>query len=323
MKSDLISVVIPAYNVEEKINRCINSLLEQTYQNLEIIIVNDGSTDLTAQKCEEYSNRNEIKYISISNGGVSNARNIGMKSAKGKYITFVDADDYIEKDMIEKLVNLIMDSDLVICGKNVVTKDGVIQEEIKIDKAKVEKEDILLLYKAKILNPPYCKLYRTEIIRMNQLQFDSYLSVGEDLLFNLQYIKQIVQPITILKENLYNYEKLNANGLSEKYHKNMLEMKTKIVKEMKKDIHVSEKEERDFEIILFNLLFSSVTNEWKDKSNSLWHRYVNAYKKLKSKEIMDQIETLKKKQIITTFDEKLLNSYLYGFYIIFLRKRIK
>jgi glycosyltransferase involved in cell wall biosynthesis len=323
MKNDLISVVIPAYNVEEKINRCINSLLEQTYPNLEIIVVNDGSTDSTAQKCEQYSHNKQINYIAISNAGVSNARNVGMRSAKGKYITFVDADDYVEKDMLEKLVNRIMDSDLVICGKNVITKDAIIHEEIKIGTTKVKKKDLLLLYQAKILNPPYCKLYKMDIIHRNQLQFDTNVSVGEDLLFNLQYIDKIFKPIAIVKENLYYYEKLNANGLSEKYHKNMLEMKTKIVKEMKKDIHVSQQQEREFEIILFQLLFSSVTNEWKDKSKNLFSRYSEAYKKLKSKEIMNQIEKLKEKRILTAFEYRILTSYFYGFYIIFLRKRIK
>lgn len=323
MKNDLISVIIPAYNVEEKINRCINSLLEQTYPNLEIIVVNDGSTDLTAQKCEQYSHNNQIRYISISNGGVSNARNVGMRSAKGKYITFVDADDYVEKDIMEKLVDKIIDSDLVICGKKVITKDAVIQEEIKIEKSKVKKTDLLLLYQAKILNPPYCKLYKMDIIRKNQLQFDTNISVGEDLLFNLQYIDKILEPIAIVKENLYYYEKLNTNGLSEKYHKNMLEMKTKIVKEMKKDIHVSQQQEREFEIILFQLLFSSVTNEWKNKSKTIVSRYREAYKKLKSKEVMDQIEKLKAKKILTSFEYRILTSYFYGFYIIFLRKRIK
>lgn len=323
MKKDLISVIVPVYNVEKKINRCINSLLEQTYQDLEIIVINDGSTDSTVQKCEEYSINNQIKYISVCNGGVSNARNIGIKNAKGSYITFVDADDYVEKEMIERLYQAIGNCDLAICGKNVITKNGVICETINLELEQVEKTDILLLYKTKILNPPYCKLYKTDIIHTNQMEFDTSVSNGEDLLFNLQYIKNITQPIAILKENLYNYEKINQNGLSEKYHKNMLEMKTKIVEQMKKDIHVLKQEERDFEIILFDLLFSAVTNELKDKSKNLIKRYNQAYKILKSKEVMDQIKKLRDKEILKQFDFMILTSYFYGLYIIFLRKRIK
>ena len=98
----LISIVIPAYNVEKYIDRCIKSVLDQTYNNLQIIIVNDGSTDSTLEKCQKYRDH-RIEVYSKQNGGLSDARNYGIQFAEGKYIAFVDSDDWLAKTMISEL----------------------------------------------------------------------------------------------------------------------------------------------------------------------------------------------------------------------------
>lgn len=119
MEEDLISIIVPVYNVEEYLKECIDSILIQTYKNLEIILVNDGSTDKCKDICLEYLNIDKrIKFIDKKNEGLSKARNDGIKIAKGKYLVFVDSDDYIHKNMIEILYNNLKKTNtrVSICG---------------------------------------------------------------------------------------------------------------------------------------------------------------------------------------------------------------
>ena len=119
-KNRKVSIVVPVYNVENYISRCINSLIKQSYKNLEIVLVDDGSTDLSAKICDEYKKiDSRIKVIHKKNGGLSDARNFGIDNCTGEYICFVDSDDWIEKEMIKTLIENIVDtkSDIAICGR--------------------------------------------------------------------------------------------------------------------------------------------------------------------------------------------------------------
>ena len=108
MKNELISIVVPIYNVEKYLEKCVESILRQTYKNIEIILVDDGSPDLCGEICENYKKIDKrITVIHKKNGGLSDARNYGIKHSNGKYITFIDSDDYVERDYIEYLYNLI------------------------------------------------------------------------------------------------------------------------------------------------------------------------------------------------------------------------
>lgn len=118
-QDDIISVIIPVYNTKNYLNKCIDSVLRQTYKNIEIIIIDDGSTDGSAELCDMYAKKDKrIKVLHKENSGVSDARNHGLKIAKGKYIGFVDSDDYIEETMYEYLYNLIKknNADMSICN---------------------------------------------------------------------------------------------------------------------------------------------------------------------------------------------------------------
>lgn len=123
-KNALISMIVPVYNVEQYIEKCLESIINQTYNNIEIILIDDGSTDKSGIICDNYSKiDNRIKVFHKKNGGLSDARNFGIKKSKGKYITFIDSDDSIESDYIEYLYNLIKKYDvkLSICAYTVVT----------------------------------------------------------------------------------------------------------------------------------------------------------------------------------------------------------
>ncbi len=165
---DLITVVIPIYKVEKYLQKCLDSIINQSYKNLEIILVNDGSPDNCGKICDEYAKKDtRIKVIHKENGGLSDARNIGIKNANGKYITFIDSDDYITEDYVEYLYELIKKYNvkLSICGIKTVWK------ETKIQKREKEKEELLnskqafenMLFAKGIEVAAYGKMYLTEL----------------------------------------------------------------------------------------------------------------------------------------------------------------
>lgn len=115
----MVSVLIPAYNAEKTINRCLDSILSQTYQNIELIIVNDGSKDNTLSILSDYAEKDDrILVCNQPNEGVASARNTGLRNANGNYILYVDADDWIEPNMIQRMMNLMEDADIVFCGND-------------------------------------------------------------------------------------------------------------------------------------------------------------------------------------------------------------
>ena len=169
--NDKISVILPVYNVEEYLRKCINSILNQTYKNFELIIINDGSTDNCPSICDEYKNiDNRIQVIHQENKGLSVARNVGIDLSKGKYITFIDSDDYIDSKYIEILYNLITeyDADISICHHTKIYNKTLI---IKTHKEKEYKKEILSkkeAYKKMILDKEinfmvWGKLYKKNI----------------------------------------------------------------------------------------------------------------------------------------------------------------
>lgn len=317
---DLISIIVPMYNVENTIEKCVKSILEQTYENIEIILVNDGSTDNTLKVCQKYQDNSKVIIINKQNEGVSEARNCGIEKANGKYIVFIDADDYIEKNMVKELYENLGENDLVICGKNIIKNNSLIQDPIIVKKNTFSKEEWLTLYKAKILNPPYCKLYLKEIIDNFNIRFPKEISVGEDLIFNLNYIKHINNNVRIVNKNLYNY--VLGNGLSRKYTKNMLTMKKGLVKTMAEvNSFLGIEETIEITKISWDFIWSSITNEFAQKNTSYLKKYISAYKKIHTREFQEQLKNFKEKKIVTKFDYLFIQTYLFFIYMI--KKKIK
>lgn len=164
----LVSIIIPIYNVEKYLEKCIKSIINQTYRNLEIILINDGSTDESAKICEAYKELdNRIIFINKKNGGAASAKNEGLKVAKGDYITFVDSDDFVELDMIEYMVNTIKkyNSDIVQCSFTNLYKNTEKFKQDKIIEQKIGSKDFLELFITKWDSSLFWnKLFKREVI---------------------------------------------------------------------------------------------------------------------------------------------------------------
>ena len=193
-----ISVVMPVYNKELYLEKTLQSILNQTYKNFEIIIVNDGSTDNTKQICDEYAKKDSrISVYHIENGGVSNARNIGLKYVTGEYIQFIDGDDCINQGIFEKYISILESKnyDILFSSYNKVDYLGNLLDRVDIGyDGEYKKEEILLDFAEQQIKTGYygCvsnKLLKKDIIRKNRLIFNTTISVAEDLDFFLDVYK--------------------------------------------------------------------------------------------------------------------------------------
>lgn len=171
---DLITIIVPVYNVEQYLSRCIDSLIKQTYKNIEIILVDDGSTDLSGKICNEYANRNKsIKVIHKKNGGLSSARNVGLKNATGKYVGFVDSDDWVTPDMFEYLYHLLKktNTQVATCSYALVKSGNTYLKKKKIIEDMKQGKEILSYYMVNGLNcivsqyPIWNKLYDIDLFK--------------------------------------------------------------------------------------------------------------------------------------------------------------
>lgn len=185
-----ISIIIPIYKTEKYLRHCIDSLLKQTYPNYEIILILDGSPDNSIDICKEYSEKYQnISYYEKKNGGVSSARNMGLKYAKGNYVTFIDSDDFVSDTYLSHLLS--EDTDLSVCGfiDMPSKKENIISQNNQIFDYK-DINSLLSSHINSILFKSACgKLFKTEIIKQYNLSFDTNIYFGEDSTFMLQYLQ--------------------------------------------------------------------------------------------------------------------------------------
>ena len=193
MSKDMISIIIPVYNIEKYLRKCIESILIQTYHDLEIILVDDGSPDVSPQICDEYAeNDKRVKVIHKKNGGVSSAKNAGLSIATGNYITFVDGDDFLDEDTYEFLINNIKkyDADISVCGKYKYYEDGTEEKDNEsITPVHLVSNQIEWFVNAnRNAAQTWNKLYKKELI--GNIRFDENITMAEDWKFNYQVIKK-------------------------------------------------------------------------------------------------------------------------------------
>lgn len=217
---DLISIVVAVYNAESTLKKCVDSLLGQTYKNIEIILVNDCSKDNSLEICRNYAkiNSNIVVVDNPINMKVSATRNNGIKVSTGKYICFIDSDDYIEQTYIQKLYDLQQEYKMMpICGfmyHDEVAKKNPVKYVYSGGSGVVSLGEAFRLYDELYLTALWNKLFDNNKIKENNILFDENLSIGEDLKFTLEYLKvDNSATVFVLAEPLYHYLKLNENSL--------------------------------------------------------------------------------------------------------------
>ena len=213
--SNLVSIIVPVYNVEKYIEKCLQSLLEQTYQAIEIILIDDGSTDKSGKICDNCANVDDrIRVIHQKNKGVSTARNVGIQYASGSYIVFVDPDDWVTSSFIQTLYNLLIDNDAELAIIGVLSHYETLSEEIVdfVDIAKPKELKLMtseqtldnILDEDMFLGYLWNKMFKRELIIDNKIKFSEDVKIWEDLLFCCQYILQINKSV-YRDEKLYVY----------------------------------------------------------------------------------------------------------------------
>lgn len=218
MKSRLISIIVPVYGVEKYLNQCVQSLVNQTYSNIEIILVDDGSPDKCGTICDSWSKQDaRVLTIHTANHGVSHARNVGLDNAKGEYIGFIDPDDWIDEDMYELMLKEMLTSGTDICGGGYV-REGFYNGKLSLQKDKqqvLDRESALLkIYSSShqhLLFWELCdKLFRKEVI--NDLRIDEHIYVCEDKLFFWQVMKN-VKSVSYIPLFKYHY-RMHDNSMT-------------------------------------------------------------------------------------------------------------
>lgn len=229
----MVSIIIPVYNAEKYLHRCVDSILHQTYKNFELILVDDGSKDCSPQICDEYALKdNRVKVIHQNNSGVSAARNAGLDFCSGQFIAFVDADDYIGPKMIHKMMSGFQ------CGADIVIS-GFVRCHEKQEKAVFvnapEEFDLQNLKENydtyKISNSAWAKLYRRDLL--GDIRFNDKVSMGEDLLFNLQYYNNC-RNFACVQEADYYYDCTNQNSAMHNFKSEYIACQKLLYSELKK-----------------------------------------------------------------------------------------
>lgn len=213
----LVSIIVPVYNVESYIQKCLDSIVNQTYKNLEIILIDDGSTDNSGKICDEYAKLDKRIIVKHNtNKGVSHTRNYGINLSNGEYLSFIDSDDYVNLDYIENLLNPIIeeDYDLTICNLDHIFTNNVKNNIVDIKLLSQNYYDDF--YVLNILRITPCnKLFKTKIISSFKIKFNENISYSEDCLFNYEYAKY-VKKYKYVNKVMYHYCHIRENSLSSK-----------------------------------------------------------------------------------------------------------
>ena len=290
-----ISVIVPVYNVSKYLSFCIESIINQTYKNLEIVLINDGSSDDSGKICDKYAKKDErIKVIHQKNMGVSNTRNLGIKLSSGEYLTFVDSDDVLNYKCIELLISKISENTFVM-GKISLFEKEILNNNNRDKDFELSDNNLIILAEMRIINSPCCRLYNTKILKDNNILFDNNLSLGEDLLFNLEYMNY-VNRVYILNQNLYYYRRLNNDSLSSKYNKNMKEIQLLLFDKFtsffeKKIMNIDQI--KMFDSYRFGLFIIILQNEFRNKELCFGKRYYSCHKIMSSKDVKERIKQIK------------------------------
>lgn len=290
-----VSIVVPVYNSEKYLEKCLDSIINQTYDDIEVILIDDGSSDRSLQICNSYAKNDERIIVNHQkNSGVSTARNNGIKLANGKYICFVDSDDIVHKDYIKKLVDNTNKNTLAICQIEKFNENINFSSE-KDSIINLSKKDFIDLCRMFLLNTPCCKLYNLDIIRKNNISFDKRVSLGEDLLFNLDYLDYI-EKIVIIEQKLYYYRVGNTGTLTSIYNPKIHETHFLLFDKYTEffgKISMNNDDLIIYDSYRFNFILSIIDNEFSNKELSFWQNYHKVKKLLKKDKMQSAINKIR------------------------------
>lgn len=229
MNQPMVTTVTPVYNAEKYLDRCIESLLDQGYKNLEIVLIDDGSTDHSAEICRRYSEKDSrIRYIRQSNKGVSAARNLGLENASGEFVTFVDADDMLRPNAIEAMVMAVHENTDLVIGSYERFRCKAGQDVVNSSR-EFSRKDIMDEFAEldKLIDFPWGRLFRRSVICGNDIAFDKNIPYGEDHVFNIAFCC-CARSVRVISDVVYRY-RLGGMASSVKYHPNMHQLNLAIL----------------------------------------------------------------------------------------------
>ena len=318
----LISIIVPAYNVERYLSNCLDSIINQTYKELEIILVDDGSTDSSGSICDEYALIDKrVRVLHNTNCGVSFARNAGIECANGELICFIDSDDTVECNYIECLINKWLEdkSDLVICNiRDFYPNRIVSKRKVEGRLTGVFREDYWKLID--LLRVPVVKLYKKDIIKKYSIRFPTYIHTAEDQIWNFNYYSH-VNSYGYVDQSLYNYFHRDNNSLSQlKDYKSYLANLTKL--NLEKEFLVVNKID-NANLVLTNHAFGTLKQFvlLSDRDNS-YYEFKKRWDRIKAfVDTKVDAKTTKQKILFYLIDINLL-VLVYFYYIINAAKKV-
>lgn len=229
-EKELISIIMPVYNAEKTLKQSISSIINQEDQNWELLLIDDGSSDMSGSICDEFSSIDRrIKTTHIINRGVSAARNLGMKLSQGEFLSFIDSDDLFDQRVLKKMRESMSDADLVVFGYTFLPSERkrVFHTAKEYESVVELADDFVELDKLNLLNSVWNKCFRKNILTTYGCAFPEDLSMGEDLLFVLSYIKHC-KKIKVIDESFYFYNVELANSLSKRLNLNSFEIQKQL-----------------------------------------------------------------------------------------------
>ena len=303
----MVSVIIPAYNASRTIEQSVSCVVTQSYKDIEIIIINDGSTDKTLEICNRIAEQDSrVIVISQSQSGPGEARNKGLDAARGEYVYFMDADDTIDEDLINTCVEKmeLNKLDLLMFGIALVNDKCDVIETIAFEPLwAVKKEELSKAYIPCFLKPKhgngflFNKLYRRSVIEQNAIRFSRY-NIMEDELFNIEYYKH-VERLQVIEDVLYFYYWNNATSIRTRHNPTYLETLRAVhvsFMSLKSSLSIDDDE------------FDDIVNRrtWNGLFGYLSYRLINSYPKLNSTQIKERFLELASNQIFRS-----VNRYQY------------
>lgn len=293
-----VTIIVAVYNIDKYIDECINSICKQSYKNLEIILVDDGSTDRSAEICDKWCEKDKrIRVVHKKNGGVSTTRNVGIKEASGELVVFVDGDDWLEREAVSVLVSNYEDGVLIAAGYYIDNQQEtqLVVKERKSKNVVGGKEIVVSLFEKGLFSSIWNKIYNLNVIRNNNIAFNENMSLGEDILFNLSYLSATKGKIRNVDKVLYHYVRRDIESLDNKYCEGFEKIQKEIYESffeyLGEDMQKSEHWAK-IQLLYFNALIVAIDNV-----------YVNRYRFTRK-----QYKAIKRKRIFNEDIEALLNT---------------